>query len=348
MKNEIEIDGRLIGPDEPLFSIAECGVTCNYDIKTTKELIDVVADAGADAIKLIFWFPDEVMSDRTVEYEYETTEGPRSENMYEMLQRFQFTLDEWREVKAYADEQDVILFATVNSPTGIEWAEELGLDAYKLSSWDYNHLPLWREIAEKGKPMLIDTGPVTTTEVAKVIDVMEEAGNDEACLLHCYHTDDPAQMNMRAIPFMEETFGTLVGFSSKDYNDEADIMAVTMGATVLEKRLTLDRDQPEHHHAISKEPDEFKEWVQKMEDVRAMRGTFDLEPSEADLEERREYFRRIVADQDIPKGKEITEEMVAGKRPERGGVSPEHMELFLGRTARRDIQENEPLRWEDV
>lgn len=348
MRKSIDIGPRTIGEDEDLFLIAECGVTCNYDMKITKGLIDAVADAGADAIKFIFWFPDEIMSDRTVEYTYETVDGTVTEDMYEMLRELTFSLEEWKEVKDHADDRGVVLFATVNSPTGVAWAEELGLDAYKLSSWDYNHHPLWRDISEKGKPMLIDTGPVTTTEVAKVMDLMREAGNDQSCLLHCYHTSDPAQVNMRAIPFMRDTFDTLVGFSSKDYHDEPDVMAVTMGACVLEKRLTLDRGLPGHHHVISKEPDEFADWVERVHDVRAMLGRHDLVPSEEDLRERREYFRRIVAATDIPAGTELTEEMLAGKRPERGGVSPEYLDLFVGRTTKRDLEENEPLSWDDV
>ncbi len=348
MKKEIAIGDRKIGPDHPLLIIAECGVTCNYDMETTKGLIDVVAEAGADAIKFIFWFPEEIMSDKTVEYEYETTEGKKSENMYEMLSELKFTLKEWKEVKQYADRKGVILFSTVNSPSGIEYAEKLDLDAYKLSSWDYNHHPLWRDIASIGKPMLIDTGPVTNLEVAKVMNILKEEGNDEGVLVHCFHTDDHSEMNMRAIPYMRDAFDCLVGYSSKDYNDETDIMAVTMGACVLEKRLTLDRDDPEHHHAISKEPDEFKEYVELMRNVQAARGKFDLKPSDEDLEARQKWFRHLVADQEISAGTVLTEEMLAGKRPETGGISPEYMELFIGRKVNRDIEYNEAVTWNDI
>ncbi len=211
MREEIKIRNRKISSKNPVFIIAECGVTCNYDMNITKQLIDVVHDSGADAIKFIFWFPDEIMSDKTITYEYETSFGIKSENMFEMLNKLRFTLDQWLEIKSYADDKDVILFATVNSPTGIEYAEELGLEAYKLSSWDFNYFPLWRRIASIGKPMLIDTGTVNTLEVAKVINLMRDAGNDQSILLHCFHTDNFSEMNMRAIPYMMKTFNTLVG-----------------------------------------------------------------------------------------------------------------------------------------
>ena len=347
MRSEIQIRNRTIGEGHPLFIIAEIGVTCNYDMKITKDLIDVVHDTDADAVKFIFWFPEEIMSDKTISYTYETVSGTKSENMYEMLNELRFTLDEWREVKAYADERDVIVFSTVNSPGGIEYTEALGLEAYKLSSWDYNYFPLWRRIAALGKPMLIDTGPVNTLEVAKVMQLMKEAGNDQSVLVHCLHTSHHAEMNMRAIPYMKSAFNTLVGYSSKDRDDETDIMAIALGAVVLEKRLTMGRDLPGHHHILCKEPKEFEKHVRLMRNIRAALGMYDLRPSQSDLEGRKKWFRHIVANRDIPKGTKLTADMLEGKRPE-SGISPEYIDLFIGRETKRDLRYNEALSWVDV
>ncbi len=347
MKSEIKIGNRMIGKNYPLFIIAETGVTCNYDMKITKNLIDVVHDTGADAIKFIFWFPEEIMSDKSISYTYDTVSGIKTENMYEMLNELRFTLDEWREIKEYADSRNVILFSTVNSPTGIKWAEELGLEAYKLSSWDYNYFPLWRQIAALGKPMLIDTGPVNTLEVAKVMQLISDAGNDQSVLLHCLHTNKYAEVNMRAMPYMEKVFNTLVGYSSKDQNDETDIMAIALGGVVLEKRLTMSRDLPGHHHILSKEPEEFRAYVKLVRNVHDALGVSSLRPSEADLEVREKGFRHIVANCDIQAGTVLKADMLEGKRPE-SGLSPEYLDFFIGRTAKRDIKYNESLSWEDV
>ena len=275
------------------------------------------------------------------------TEGKKTENMYEMLSKLKFSFEEWKEIKDYADKKGVILFSTVNSPTGIKWAEELALDAYKLSSWDFNYTPLWREIAQKGKPMIIDTGPVDTDEVQKVLDVMKKDGNDQSLLVHCYHTSEPQEINMRSIPYMRKKFDSLVGFSSKDYEDEWDIMGVALGACFLEKRLTMRRDLPGHHHAISKEPEEFKKYVKMIRDVRAARGVEDLVPSAADLEEKEKWFRRLVANRDLKKGTIISEGDLEGKRP-KAGVSPEELDKFLGKELKRDLRENEPVSLNDV
>jgi len=267
--------------------------------------------------------------------------------MYEMLNKLRFSLDQWREIKAYADRKGVILFSTVNSPSGIDFAEALGLDAYKLSSWDYNYFPLWRRIAALGKPMLIDTGPVNSLEVGKVMQLMKEAGNYQSVLIHCFHTDNHTEMNLHAIPYMMQAFNTLAGYSSKDRTDETDIMAVTLGAVVLEKRLTMSRNLAGHHQILCKEPKEFEDYVKLMRNVHGALGVYDLRPSQPDLKERRKWFRHLVVNRDIRKGTKLTADMLEGKRSEKG-ISPEYRDLFIGRGTKRSLKYNEALSWDDV
>ncbi len=347
MRQEITLRNRVIGPGHPLFILAECGVTCNYDMQITKELIDVVKQAGADAIKMIFWFPDEIMSDKTISYSYETTDGPVSQNMYDMLSRLRFSFDQWQEIKRYADQKNVILFSTVNSPTGIVWAERLGLEAYKLSSWDYNYVTLWRKIAGLDKPMIIDTGPVDTLGVAKVMQLMQEEGNDQAVLLHCCHADTYEELNMATIPYLRKVFQTVVGYSAKDTDPAPDIMAVTLGSSMLEKRLTLSRKLPGHHHVLSLEPEEFIKHVRLLRQIQAGVGTESLIPSGTDLEEKKKWFRHLVARVPIKKGTVLTEDLLDGMRPETG-ISPEFQTYFLGKPAQRDIRKDEALVWDHV
>jgi len=347
MQSEIKIRNSIIGEGNPLFIVAECGVTCNYDMKIAKELIDVVQESGADAIKFIFWFPEEFMSDKTITYEYDSVNGRKSENMFEMLDKLRFSIEQWQEIKAYADEKNVILFSTVNSPSGIIYAEKLGLEAYKLSSWDTNYEPLLRKIAEIGKPIILDTGPINTLELSKYMQIMKDAGNEQSIVVHCFHTEIPSEMNMRSIPYIKQAFNTLVGYSATDYRDEQDIVAVSLGAIFLEKRLTMSRSLPGHHHVLSKEPEEFKRYVQIIRDVHASLGTYDLIPSPGDIEARNKYFRHLVANQDIPAGTILKSEMLEGKRPEKG-ISPEYIEFFIGRRTKRELKYNDALTWDVV
>ena len=346
MRQEITIGNRTIGHNQPLFIVSECGVTCNHSLELTLSLVDATADAGADAIKFTFCFPEEFMSDRNVTYTYETVRGTESENMYDMLQN-RLTVEDWGKVQKRAQERGIEMFASIDANTGIEYCEALNFPAYKMGSWDFNHLPLWRQVAKLNKPMFIDTGPVDHLDLAKTMQVLYEEGNDQAVLVHCFHTSNYDEMNMNAIPYMREAFNCPVGYSPEGRDDETDIMAVAMGACVLEKRLTIDRNLPGHHHILSKEPEEFKTYVQTMRQVHTSLGEEALKPSEADLGEKKKWFRHLVANADLKKGTVLTEEHLIGKRPQEG-VSPEHLSLFLGRKLQRDLQENEALSFTDI
>lgn len=342
MRQKIKIKNRIISQDQPVFISAEIGVTCNYEMKLTKELIDVVHEAGADAVKLIFWFPEEIMSDKKTTYTYQTIKGSVTENMYEMLDKLRFSLDEWKQLKKYAEKRKVILFSTVNSPGGIKYAEEIGLEAYKLSSWDWNYFPLWEKIAALGKPLIVDTGPVNADEVHKVLKLVKDSGNDQVILVHCTHSDKPSSINMKSIAYMRRTFNTLVGYSSKGRESETDFLAVGLGAVYLEKRLTMSRKLPGHHHILSLEPEEFKNYVKSIREAQTSLGVEDLVPSKEDLTERKKFFRHLVVNQNISRGAILTKEMLEGKRPERG-VSPEQIDYFVGRKTKRDLKYNEAL-----
>tara|TARA_Y100000748_G_scaffold304192_1_gene312514 strand:- start:1589 stop:2635 length:1047 start_codon:yes stop_codon:yes gene_type:complete len=348
MNKEIIIGNKKIGPNQPLFITAEIGVTCNYDMNITKELIDATREAGADAVKLIFWFPDEIMSDQSIDYTYNTSNnGKVTENMFEMLDKLRFTLDEWHYVKEYADKKGITLFSTVNSPSGIKYAEEIKLDAYKLSSWDYNYTSLWEKIAKFNKPMIIDTGPVDSLDVAKSLKIMKDLNNDKTLLVHCFHTHDYSEMNMSAIPFMRQAFNSQVGYSSRDQNSETDIMSIPLGAVYLEKRLTMNRNLPGHHHDVSMEPKEFKKYVKLMKNVKKALGEKSLKPSKSDLVERKKWFRHLVANEDIKAGTIITKDMLEGKRPE-SGISPEFLKLFIGKKLKRNLKYNDSITLEDI
>lgn len=344
---EIQLKNRVIGENHPLFIVAEVGVTCNYDMQISRELIDVVHESGADGIKFLLNYPEEVMSNRDEIYEYDTVEGKKQENLFDMFQSLQFTLDQWRELKAYADQKDVVLFSTVSCPTAIQIARELDFELLKISSWDYTYRWLWETVGGMGKPVIMDTGPVHPHEIARALHWMKETGDPETILVHCFHTGDHRQMNMRSLPYMRNAFNTLVGYSARDLNDEQDYIAVALGAVFLEKRLTMSRKLPGHHHILSKQPEEFIEYVKNMRNARASLGSSNLVPSESDLKERKRWFRHIVANRDLKEGTVLTADMLEGKRPE-AGISPEYLELFIGRTLKRDVLYNEALTWEMV
>ena len=347
MNKKIEFrNGKVIDKDS-LFIVAEVGNQFAGDMEVTKKLIQATKDAGADAIKFIFWFPDEIMVDKTQPYTYMTSKGPVTEPMYDMLNRFRFSLAQWEEVKGRCEQAGLVMMSTVNSFKGLELAQQIDLPAYKLSSWDYNFWDLWKYVAGEGYPLFIDTGPAYFHEVAEGLKMIEDEGNHDVVLLHCFHTNNLSEMNMRSVPFMASAFDCLSGYSSAGRGSGLDVTVVALGASVLEKRITTDKENAVLHSAVSLDPTEFKEYVNQMRGCKESLGQYRLNPSHADLTERVKWFRHIVADCPIAQGTTITRDMLEAKRGEYG-ISPKYIEFVVGRTAKHRIDRNETVEWTEL
>jgi N-acetylneuraminate synthase/N,N'-diacetyllegionaminate synthase len=345
--SKIQMGGRWVGKGEPVFIVVETGTTCNGNLDTALRMVDAAVEARADAIKFMIIDPDYFMSDRKVTYDYEWAQGKASENMYEMFKKLKFSPDEWKKICDYCRKKGIIFYATVDYIPGVDLAESLEPAAFKLSSWDVRHFPLIRKMARTGRPIVIDLGPTYITDIEKMINVIREEGNHQILLEHCSHSKTDDGINVRTVPFLEDLFHLPVGYSADSRDIVPDIAAVTLGARLIEKRLTLDRTQKGHHHVKGVEPAELKEWVEMIRRTEAVLGSYTLIPSPEDLRQRELYFVSLCADRDIKAGTVITAEMLACKRPGHG-TSPEFMSMFVGRAARRDIKQNELLAWSDV
>lgn len=347
MKEQVQIGGKWIGSGHPALIVVETGTTCNGDLNTAMRMIDAAADSGADAIKFMIIDPDYFMSDKSVVYEYSTTSGKRSENMYEMFQGLKFTVEEWKQIRDRCQEKGILFYATVDFVPGVDLAEELGVVAYKLSSWDARHFPLIRKMAATGKPLVIDLGPTYLTDIERILHTMQEEGNDQAILIHCTHAKTDEEMNIKSVPHLMEVFGCPVGYSADSRDFVPDLGAVGLGTHLLEKRLTLNKDYEGHHHDKALEPDEFKDWMNMVRRLEAMLGRNTVVPSTEDLRQRELYFVSLVAEVDIAAGTPITAEMISVKRPGTG-LDPALMDVFVGRKAARDVKANELLAWDMI
>ena len=352
MQKQIEIPtarGIKTIAQEKLFIIAEVGNQFDGKLEKALKLCDASKQAGADAVKFIFWFPDEILADKNLMYKYDTTVGTNQEVLFDLLNRFRLTLHEWWEVKEYCDKLDILMMATVLSPSGIDFAGEDGLclPMIKLSSWDWNFYDLWDWAGKTELPLIIDTAPVTLEEFDDNMKLLKSRHNEDVVLLHCVHTKVPEQTNLMSIPFMAQRYDCLVGYSAPDLTDDLDMVAIGLGACVIEKRLTLDRKGGVLHDAVSKEPAEFKDYIDKMRHLKTQLGVCDWKVSDNDLLERKKWFRRIVADCDIHEGETILRPMLEAKRGETG-LSPFEMQNIVGKVAKRDIKRNDDIKPEDA
>ncbi len=341
---EIKIANRKIGLNQPVFVSAEVGTTCNGDFKTAKKLIDAAKKAGMDAVKFQILDPDDKYSDKNLSYTYTRGNGKVIlENIYKMLKQYVMTKSEWRKLKRYADEAGIIMFATPDHLAAVDLMEELDMPAYKIATWDVTFKPMIEKIAKLNKPTIIDLGASNKEEVAQILKIFKKHNNNKIILLHCFHTKNYSEMNFKTIKYLRETFQCLSGFSAPGTNNELDYLALPYFPVYIEKRLTLNRNNPQHHHSQALEPYEMKEYVKKIHELSSARGDYDLKPTFADIKLKKEFFRRIVASKLIKRGEKLTSKNIACRRPYYGGIDAKHYNLVLGRRSKTNLKENEPI-----
>lgn len=342
-----QIGEKSIGYECPTYLIAEVGTTANGDLTTAKALIDLVKESGFDAIKFQNIKPSEYMSDRSLKYTYQTAFGREEKNMFEMLQSLVFSPEAWSEIMSYAKSRDLTCFATVNWLGGVDMMESLSVPAYKIASWDLNYPDLQKKIFQTGKPVFIDLGPIDIVEVLKIRRLAQTVGNNKVVFLYDFHTNSPAEMHMRAIPYLSEKLEEPVGFSSPGKESAIDILSLGLGAKVLEKRVTLNDRDKGHHHFLAVSGQEAFQWVREVRLAETMLGSRALIPSAADLSDAKKYFRALTTRCPIKKGEIFSESNLIAKRPMKG-ISPEFSEVVLGRPAARDFEADVQIGWDAV
>ena len=346
---KIRIGDKLIGDGEPCFIIAEAGVNHNGDIELAKRLIDVAKEAGADAIKFQTFKADNVVTKNAPKADYQIKNTNSYESQYEMIKKLELSEDEFRELHRYARKKGIIFLSTPFDFESADFLEELGVPAFKISSSDLTNLPFLEYIAEKGKPIILSTGMGTLGEIEEAINTIKNAGNEEIILLHCI-TSYPAKfenLNLRAIKTLKEAFKLPVGFSDHSLGIYAPIIAVALGAVVIEKHFTLDKNLPGPDHKASLDPQELKEMIKWIRLTEKALGDGIKRPTPEEEKIKKIVRKSIVAKVNIPEGTILTEEMIAFKRPGTG-IPPKYYKEILGKKARRNIKVDEIISWGDI
>lgn len=342
----IRVAQKMIGDGCPCFLVAEAGTTCLGELDLALRLIDAAAEAGFDAIKLQCILPEQ-LSDRSVTYRYKTVHGWAEENMYEMFKSLVFPEAEWVRMAEHARSRGILFFATVDYPAGVEILERCAAPLYKIGCWDITYEPLVEAIAATGKPVVLDMGPAGLKDVVRALEICREKGSGECVFLHEYHTANLEHMNLRAIPYLKSVTGNPAGFSSPGVDVDVDLLALGLGANMLEKRITLDRASRGHHHVFALEPEEFTAWVARIRAAETALGTGGIRPSPEDVADSRKYYRSICAVKSISEGELFSLENLDGKRPGTG-IPTSFLPLFVGRPARRPLEPDTLLAWSDV
>lgn len=326
------------------FIIAEVGVNHNANLDMAFELIDVALTAGADAIKFQTAIPELVATSFAQKAGYQKQALGANESQLEMIRKIHFPLDVYLVLKTACEEKGIMFFSTAFDMTSLSFLQDLGQDLHKVPSGEITNLPYLRHVGGFGKPVILSTGMATMGEIEAALEALETAGTPrtQITVLHC-NTEYPTPMqdvNLRAMRKIRDAFDVAVGYSDHTAGIEVPIAAVALGATVIEKHLTLDRNLPGPDHKASLEPDEFAAMVCAIRNIEQAMGDGVKRPSPSETKNKPIARKSLVAAKPIRAGERFTAENVIAKRPGTG-ISPMRWDEVIGRVAGRDFAADE-------
>lgn len=364
--SDIQIANKKIGANHPCFIIAEAGVNHNGDINIAKKLVDAAQKSGVDAIKFQTFKAEDIVTPSAEQAEYQI-KSIGKDSQCNMLKKLELTYDQFRELKKYCDKKGIMFLTTPHSSKqDVDLAAEL-CPVIKVGSGDLTNLPILKYIAETKLPIMLSTGMSTLDEIKEAVDAILPI-NKQLMLLHCT-TSYPVkyeQVNLRAMVTLKNTFNLITGYSDHTEGIDVAVAAVAMGAKVIEKHFTLDRNMEGPDHKASIDPKEMCELVQRirhaekeissgkkcddiLKEIPGMEkalgnGIKKQYPAEMDIAN--VARKSIVANADIKKGEKITGNMLTIKRPGTG-LHPRYLEKILGKTSTRNIKKYELVKLED-
>lgn len=350
MKDHIEIGGIPLGPAHPPVIVAEMSGNHDGRLDRALDIVRAVADSGAQVLKLQTYTPDTITIESDAEA-FRLSSGHElwgGRTLYDLYTEAH-TPWEWHEpIFELARELGLVVFSTPFDPTAIDFLEKLGAPAYKVASSELVDLPLIRRMAATGKPMLISTGMATLGEIDAAVAAARGTGNEDVVVLACTasYPAPPEESNLRRIPLLASALGTQVGLSDHTLGLGCAVAAVALGATVIEKHVTLDRAGDGVDAAFSLEPDELRRLREETEAAWSGLGTGVVGPTEHEAEGLR-FRRSLYVVADVRAGDTVTGENVRSIRPA-GGLLPDEFERVAGRTFRSDVRRGTPLTWDLV
>lgn len=347
MNAHISIDGRKIGTDYAPYIIAEMSANHNGSIENAFKIIEQAKRCGADAVKLQTYTADTItLNSRAPEFMIRGTLWD-GQSLHELYQKAHMPWDWHKPLFDFAREQGITIFSSPFDFSAVDLLESLNAPAYKIASFEMVDLPLIRYVAQTGKPMIISTGMADADEIAEAVETAKSAGCRELVVLHCVsgYPAPAADYNLRTLPDMAARFGTLVGLSDHTLDNTTAVASVVLGACVIEKHFTLDRNGGGADDSFSLEPDGLQALCRDSKTAWQALGRvhYGLKSSEhGNVQFRRSlYFVK-----DLQKGDTIDETCIRSVRPG-FGIAPKHFDELIGKRLTRNVQANTKTDWAD-
>ncbi len=324
--------------------IAEAGVNHNGDMELAKQLIDIAAEAGADLVKFQTFNANRLVTHTAKKAAYQTKNTDGSETQHKMLRQLELTPAMHNELIAYCALRNIGFFSTGFDIESVDLLVSLGQNQFKIPSGEITNLPYLRHIGQLGKPVILSTGMATLGDIEAAIEVLKQAGTSRAnlTLLHCT-TEYPtpmAEVNLRAMQSIHSAFGVAVGYSDHTQGIEVAIAAVSLGATVIEKHFTLDRNLPGPDHKASLEPAQLKAMVTAIRNIEVALGDGIKRLTPGEAMNKPVARKSLVASKAIKAGEVFSAQNVTAKRPGTG-ISPMRWDEIIGQAARKEYDEDD-------
>ncbi len=331
-----------------VFIIAEAGVNHNGSLDLAYQLIDVAKDAGADIVKFQTGKAENVVSKFADKAEYQKRATGSDKSQLEMIKKLELSFGDFVKLKKYCDKKGIMFLSTPFDHQSIDFLYDL-VDIYKIPSGEIINHPYLKHIAAKNKPIIMSTGMANLGEVEEAINTIRTVNSEaKISLLHCT-TNYPTpygEVDLKAMQTLAAAFQLPVGYSDHTLGIEVPVAAVAMGAKIIEKHFTLDKNLPGPDHKASLEPGKLKEMVKAIRNIEMALGYGIKRPNKSEIEIMKVARRSLIATRDIKAGEIIKESDIAIKRPGTG-ILPKFKEIIVGMKITKDIKQDEPFRWEN-
>lgn len=328
-----------------VFIIAEAGVNHNGSLDNAKKLIDVAAASGADAVKFQTFKTENMVCKNVSKADYQLKSTDKKESQYEMLKKLELDFNEYKQLKEYCSKKDIMFLSTPFDLDSIQLLNQLQIPIFKIPSGEITNYPYLKQIGLSKKEVILSTGMSTLDEIKEAIQVLKEYGTTKISILHC-NTEYPTPMddvNLNIIPAMQKNFKVPIGYSDHTNGIEIPIAAVALGAEIIEKHFTLDKNMDGPDHRASLEPHELKNMVTAIRNIEMALGTCEKTPTLSEMKNLQATRKTIVAKSEIKAGDIFTEENLTTKRAGLG-LSPMEWNNIIGKISKYDFKIDEMIK----
>lgn len=350
---KIKIGKKALSNHSIPYIIAEIGANHNGEIDLAKKMIDIAKKAGADAVKFQSWTPESLIAkeeyDRNQSYDDDDGGKKHFGSLKQMVEKYYLREEQHFELKEYCDSIGIDFCSTPFSNEEADLLEKLDVPFYKIASMDVNNINLLSYVARKKRPIILSTGMSSLAEIETAVKTIENEGNSEIVILHCIsiYPPDYKDIHLNNITMLQKAFPYPIGFSDHTVGVSIPLAAVTLGACLIEKHFTLDKNMPGWDHAVSADPEELEVIVRESKNISEALGGYSRIVSKAEEDKKLKFRRSLVSSNSLLKGHTIKEDDLKSKRPGTG-IAPDEMKYVIGRKVNRDIAEDELILWEDL